>query len=93
MSSPEFPYALLDRPDAKPEPAADTPPLDRHAVEAQRQIRQWMADDFAALIRERGEDAVITIDDLIALGWTRRQVVDHGAAAAALAAHDEQEAA
>lgn len=93
MPSPEYPYALLDLAEPDATPAAGTPPLDRPEVTDLRALRRWMADDFAALIRERGEDAVITVADLVALGWTRPQALDHGLAAAALATSDEKEVA
>jgi hypothetical protein len=93
MPSTEYPYALLDR--REPAAPADvvTQPVACHEITGPRAIRQRMADDFAALIRERGEDAVITVADLVALGWTRPQVLDHGTAAAALATSDEKEVA
>lgn len=91
--SPEYPYALLDRPDADKVVDVVTPPLARNELTGPRAIRHRMADDIAELIRERGEDAVITVADLVALGWTRPQALDHGTAAAALATSDEKEPA
>lgn len=46
-------------------------------------IRDVMAADIKRIVGDRGEDTCITDQDLIALGWTRTQVHEHGQAAIA----------
>ena len=58
-------------------------PVDRPRMADANQIANRMAEDAAGLIRERGADAVITIDDFLVQGWTIDQVCRVGSAAIA----------
>lgn len=57
--------------------------VDGHAV-AER-----MADDILGVARGRGADGRVYEADLINLGWTARQIRDHGTKAKALARSEE----
>ena len=56
-------------------------PTARQYMTGEREIAIRMAEDVTALIRERGADAVITIDDLQGRGWSLAQVYYAGIAA------------
>ncbi|BBF93348.1 hypothetical protein [Blastochloris tepida] len=61
-----------------------TPPdtgIIRSELVGPHRIRDVMAADIRRIIGDRGADAVITDRELIALGWTRAQVHEHGQAA------------
>jgi hypothetical protein len=47
-------------------------------------MRERMAHDIQAMLRDRGPHAVITTDDFLRLGWTRGQIDRHRAAACRL---------
>ena len=59
-------------------------PTDRQHMADANLITMRMAEDAAALIHERGADAVITVDDLLGQGWTFDHVRRFGDAAMAL---------
>lgn len=56
-------------------------PVGRPRMADTNQIAIRMAEDATGLIRERGADAVITIDDFLRWGWTIDQVRRVGGAA------------
>lgn len=53
-------------------------PVERRRMRHPVNIRARMAEDFAALRREKGAHGVVLDLDMIALGWTRPQVEAHG---------------
>jgi hypothetical protein len=64
-------------------------PFQRPQMVAPGAITERMVEDIGALVRDGGEDAVVTLQDLGRLGWRPAQVEAHGEAAFALfhAAH------
>lgn len=63
-------------------------PTDRRHMADANLITMRMAEDAATMIRERGADAVITVDDFLEQGWTFDQVRRFGDAAIALVQAD-----
>lgn len=59
-------------------------PIDRPRMVMPEPIRQRMIEDIGRLVRDGGEDAVVTLADLTALGWPKAQVEAHGQAAFAM---------
>ena len=59
-------------------------PTDRQHMADANLITTRMAEDATVLIRERGADAVVTVEDLLEQGWTFDQVRRFGDAAMAL---------
>ncbi|PZR94139.1 MAG: hypothetical protein DI537_08605 [Stutzerimonas stutzeri] len=59
-------------------------PFDRPRMVMPGPIRERMIEDIGRLVRDGGEDAVVTLADLTALGWPQAQVEAHGQAAFAL---------
>ena len=55
----------------------------RHEMTVPGYIRAVMAIDMKSIMAERGVDCVLDAD-LIAMGWTKPQLVEHGPAASAL---------
>jgi hypothetical protein len=56
-------------------------PVARRDMRTTRAIRERMAEDLAALVKNRGVEAVILTDDFLAMGWTREQINSHMLAA------------
>ena len=56
-------------------------PFDRPRMVMPGPIRERMVEDIGRLVRDGGEDAVVTLADLSALGWPQAQVEAHGIAA------------
>lgn len=52
-------------------------PVERPAMVGAKTIRERMVEDIAAEVRERTQDAVVSIDNLRRLGWTLRQIEAH----------------
>jgi hypothetical protein len=87
---PSSPAAERSAPPADPEARVFTHdghiwPLDRHEMRVFRHVRTRMVEDATELLRGCGEEGVVLIQDLQGFGWTREQVLEHGARAAALA--------
>ena len=59
-------------------------PTDRQHMADANLITKRMAEDAAALVRERGVDAVITVDDFLEQGWTFDHVRRFGDSAISL---------
>ncbi len=59
-------------------------PFDRPRMVMPGPIRERMVEDIGRLVRDGGEDAVVTLADLTALGWPQAQVEAHGKAAFAM---------
>lgn len=59
-------------------------PFDRPRMVMPGPIRERMVEDIGRLVRDGGEDAVVTLADLTALGWPQGQVEQHGKAAFAM---------
>lgn len=59
-------------------------PTERQHMADAAMITMRMSEDASELVRERGTDAVITIDDLLEQGWAYDQVRRFGDAAMAL---------
>lgn len=59
-------------------------PFDRPRMVMPGPIRERMVEDIGALVRDGGEDAVVTLADLAHLGWPQGQVEAHGKAAFAM---------
>lgn len=59
-------------------------PVDRPAMVGGKTIRERMVEDIAAEVRDRTQDAVVTIDNLRRLGWTLDQIGTHATMAFAL---------
>jgi hypothetical protein len=57
-------------------------PVQRAAMVTRDTIRERMAEDLGAALREAGEFEAVCDGALLALGWTPEQVRIHGAAAA-----------
>lgn len=56
-------------------------PFPRHQMVAPGAILERMVEDIAALVRQDGEDAVVSLQHLGSLGWLPAQVEAHGARA------------
>lgn len=59
-------------------------PVARPAMVDGKAIRQRMVEDIAAAVRERTQDAVVSIDNLRRLGWTLDQIASHATMAFAI---------
>lgn len=59
-------------------------PFDRPRMVMPGPIRERMVEDIGRLVRDGGEDAVVTLADLTRLGWPQGQVEEHGKAAFAM---------
>jgi hypothetical protein len=70
---------------AEPSAPPVDPEVDRHEMRSFRHVRARMVEDATELLRGCGEEGVVLIQDLQGFGWTREQVLEHGARAAALA--------
>lgn len=66
-------------------------PFDRSRMVMPGPIRERMVEDIGRLVRDDGEDAVVTLADLARLGWPQGQVEEHGKAAFAM--YEVQQAA
>jgi hypothetical protein len=59
-------------------------PFERPRMVMPGPIRERMVEDIGALVRDGGEDAVVTLADLIRLGWPQSHVEAHGKTAFAM---------
>lgn len=59
-------------------------PFDRPRMVMPGPIRERMVEDIRRLVMDGGEDAVVTLADLAALGWPQAQVEAHGKTAFAM---------
>jgi len=59
-------------------------PFDRPRMVMHGPIRERMVEDIGRLVRDGGDDAVVTLADLTTLGWPQAQVEAHGKAAFAM---------
>lgn len=82
----------------QPQPVSQTPvseerravddgyiwPVERPAMVGGKTIRARMVEDIASAVRERTQDAVVSIDNLRRLGWTLDQIAAHATMAFAI---------
>lgn len=59
-------------------------PFTREKMVTPGAIRERMVEDIAAEVRDRTQDAVVSIDNLRRLGWTLRQIEAHATIAFAV---------
>lgn len=59
-------------------------PIDRAQMVTPAAIRERMVEDIGREVRERTEDAVVTLDNLRRLGWTLPQIEAHASRAFAI---------
>ena len=59
-------------------------PVERRKMVAPGGIRERMVEDIGRLVRDGGEDAVVTLADLVHLGWPQGSVEACGKAAFAM---------
>lgn len=64
-------------------------PMRRAEMTRPRSVAERMADDILGIARQRGPDGRVYEADLIHLGWTARQIRDHGTEAKTIARGEE----
>lgn len=56
-------------------------PLTRDLMTSRDAIRERMLEDIRETVHDGGAEAVVTLADLVNLGWTAEQVMAHGVSA------------